>query len=151
MVENIANIGKVSLIFIVMMLSVFGIRSLFVRKRQSISYETWGCGYVAPVKKAQYTGRSFTRSFGLLFTFLVKEKKNNEKMPKEKLYPEPQRFSTSYIDMLEKYFVTPLAKRLTFTLNYFQFIQNGQIQSYVLYGLFFIILIFLGTAFNLIN
>ena len=151
MVENIANIGKVSLIFIVLMISVVGIRWLFVRKRQSIVYETWGCGYVAPVKKAQYTGRSFTRSFGLLFAFLVKEKKNNEKIPKEKLYPEQLKFSTNYIDLLEKYFVTPLAKRLTFTLNYFQFIQNGQIQSYVLYGLFFIILIFLGTAFNLIN
>ena len=38
-----------------------------------------------------------------------------------------------------------------FMLNYFQFIQNGQIQSYVVYGIFFIILIFLGTAFNLIH
>ena len=149
-VNNIANIGMISLFFIVMLISAIGIRRLLLRKRHSVVYETWGCGYVAPIKKAQYTGRSFTRSFGMLFSFLVKQMKNSEKIPKEKLYPGYQRFSTRYIDVLEKYLVVPLAKRLTFTLNYFQFIQNGQIQSYVLYGLFFIILVFLGTAFNLI-
>jgi len=151
-VENIANIGKISTIFIVLIIFVFGIRWLFMRKRHSISYETWSCGYIAPIEKAQYKGRSYTRSFGLLFSFLVKGRKKVEKIPKEKLYPEQYNFSTHYyVDMLERYLVTPLAKRLTFTLNYFQFIQNGQIQSYVLYGLFFIILVFLGTAFNFIN
>jgi NADH:ubiquinone oxidoreductase subunit 5 (subunit L)/multisubunit Na+/H+ antiporter MnhA subunit len=148
--ENIANIGIVTLGFIVLMITVFGIRWVIVRKRAAVACETWGCGYVAPVRKAQYTGRSFTKSFGQLFTFLVRERKNIDKIPKEQIYPDQITFSTSYIDMLEKYLVTPLAKRLTFTLNYFQFIQNGQIQSYVLYGLFFIILIFLGTAFNFI-
>jgi hypothetical protein len=86
-----------------------------------------------------------------LFSFLVKETKKIEKIPKEKLYPGQFIFSIHYyVDLLEKYLVMPLAKRLTFILNYFQFIQNGQIQSYVLYGLFFIILVFLGTAFNII-
>jgi len=86
----------------------------------------------------------------MLFSFLVKENKKSERIQKEKIYPVQIKFSTNYIDILERYLVAPLAKRLTFTLNYFQFIQNGQIQSYVLYGLFFIILIFLLTAFNLI-
>ena len=149
--DNIANIGMITLIFMVLIMSVFGIRWLIVHKRPKVAYETWGCAYVAPVRKAQYSGRSFTRSFGQLFSFLVKERRKVEKIPKEKLYPVAYNFSThSYVDMLERYLVTPLAKRLTFTLNYFQFIQNGQIQSYVLYGLFFIILVFLGTALNFI-
>ena len=150
-IDNLTNIGMVSLIFSGLMISVYGIRWLFVRNRNTAPYETWGCGYVAPVKKAQYSGQSYTRSFGLLFSFLVKEKKRTEKIPKRMIYPASYSFSTSYIDVLEKYLVLPIAKRLTFMLNYFQFIQNGQIQSYVLYGIFFIILIFLGTAFNLIN
>jgi len=150
MVENIANIGKVTMVFIGLLLAVFGIRWLILRKRPSVAYETWGCGYTSPVKKAQYSGQSYTRSFGLLLNFFLPERKKATKIPKEMLYPVESYFSKRYIDVLEKYFVFPLAKRLTFTLNYFQFIQNGQVQSYVLYGLFFIILIFLGTAFNLI-
>ena len=150
-VYNIANIGKITAIFIALLIAVFGIRKLVTRRRPSIEYETWGCGYVAPIPKAQYTGRSFIRSFGLLFNFMVIENKNVVKIPKDKIYPGAHGFSTRYIDMLEKYFVVPLAKRLTFTLNYFQFIQNGQIQIYVLYGIFFVILVFLGSAFNLIH
>lgn len=148
--DNITNIGQATLIFLLVLISVFGVRWLLIGKREPAVEETWGCGYTVPVKKAQYTGRSFIRSFGLLFSFLVKEVKGNEKIPKGILYPEYHSLSVSYIDRLEKYLVIPLAKRVTFLLNYFQFIQNGQIQSYVLYGLFFIILVFLGTAFNLI-
>jgi hypothetical protein len=33
-------------------------------------------------------------------------------------------------------------------LNYFTFIQSGQIQSYVLYGLLFIIVLIAATFFN---
>ncbi len=150
-IDNLTNIGLVCLIFTGLLVLVYGIRWMLVRKRNSVIYETWGCGYIAEVKKAQYTGQSFTRSFGLLFRFMVKEKRIAKKLAKQRIYPEPYRFSINYIDLLERYVVIPLAKRLTFTLNYFQFIQNGYIQSYVLYGLFFIILIFLGTAFNLIH
>ena len=150
MASNIAAIGKISLIFLVLLAGAFGGRSLITRKRPSVVYNTWGCGYVAPIPKAQYTGRSFIRSFGLLFNFLVKEEKNVVKIPRNRLYPGKHTFATWYSDIAEKYIIMPLAKRLTFGLNYFQFIQNGQIQSYVLYGLFFIILVFLGSALNFI-
>ena len=148
---NIATIGLVSLLFIALLLLMFGIRWVIVRKREKVEYETWGCGYVAPVEKAQYTGSSFARSFGHLFSFLVKERKTFSRITKPELYPENRTFSTTYNDLLEKYVIAPLTKRTVFVLNYFQFIQNGRIQSYVLYGLFFVILIFIGSALNLIK
>jgi len=150
MVGNIATVGKVSMIFIGLLLLMFGLRWVIVRKRDTSLYETWGCGYVAPVLKAQYTGRSFARTFGNLLGFMVKERKDYIRIEKTILYPEKRTFSTYYFDILEKYLISPLAKRLTFVLNYFQFIQNGKIQSYIIYGLFFIIIVFLGTVFNLI-
>jgi len=150
-VENMSNIGKVALAFIVLIISSLVFRWIIIRKRVPVFYQTWGCGYVAPIKKGQYTGQSFTRSFGLLFGSKLKEKKNLDRLPKQKLYPGQYNFSSNYQDLVEKYLVSPLTVRLRFFLNYFQFIQNGRIQSYVLYGLFFIILVFLGTAFNLIH
>jgi len=149
-IDTVSNIGRMALTFILLMLLVYAVRWLFVRKRQSVIYETWGCGYISPVKKAQYTGKSFNRSFGLLFNFIVRERRTIDKITKTKIFPSPFNFSTSYIDILDNYIISPLAKRVTFALNYFQFIQNGRIQSYVLYGLFFIILVFLGTAFSFI-
>ncbi len=146
--ENLGIMGRVSLLFISILLFVFGLRWFLLRKRDKVLYETWGCGYVAPVLKAQYTGKSFTRPFGQLFSFLVREEKHFEKIPKLDLYPSKRTFGTTYFDLLEKYLIHPLTKGLNFFLNRFGFIQNGQIQSYVLYGIFFIIIVFLGTAFN---
>ncbi|HBL76270.1 MAG: hypothetical protein A2W90_09750 [Bacteroidetes bacterium GWF2_42_66] len=149
--DNLKYIGLISMVFIGIFILVFGLRWLIVRKRTAILYETWGCGYVAPVVKAQYTGRSFARQFGSLFDFIVRIRKNHKKTQKTELYPEKRTFSTYYSDILEKYVIIPLARRSTFLLNYFQFIQNGQIQSYVIYGLFFIMLIFLGTVLKIIT
>ena len=148
--HNIATIGQVGMLFIVLLFGMFGLRWIILRKHDKVIYETWGCGYVAPVVKAQYTGSSFTRSFASLFSFMVKERKAYKKMAKPELYPAERTFSTAYADLLEKYLIVPLARRTAFVLNYFQFIQNGQIQSYVLYGLFFILIVFAGTVFNLI-
>jgi formate hydrogenlyase subunit 3/multisubunit Na+/H+ antiporter MnhD subunit len=148
--HNIATIGQVGMLFIGLLFGMFGLRWIILRKRDKVIYETWGCGYVAPVVKAQYTGSSFTRSFASLFSFMVKERKSYKKMAKPELYPAERTFSTAYADLLEKYLIVPLARRTAFVLNYFQFIQNGQIQSYVLYGLFFILIVFAGTVFNLI-
>ncbi len=146
--ENLAILGRVSILFIGILCFLFGLRWFLLRKRKQELYETWGCGYVAPVLKAQYTGKSFTRPFGLLFNFLVREEKHFEKIPKSELYPQARTFATTYFDLLEKYLIHPLTKGLNFVLNRFGFIQNGQIQSYVLYGIFFIVIVFLATAFN---
>ena len=151
MVGNIAIIGKVSMLFIGLFLAIFGLRWILLRKRETVRYETWGCGYVAPALKTQYTGRSFARAFSDLFSFLVKERKDYKKIAKTEIYPCKRTFSTYYFDYLEQYLINPIARRLNFLLNYFQFIQNGQIQSYVIYGLVFIMIVFLGTIFNFIN
>jgi hydrogenase-4 component B len=146
--ETLTLVGRVSLLFISILCLLYGLRWFLLRKRKQELYETWGCGYVAPVLKAQYTGKSFSRPFGQLFNFLVREEKHFEKITKNDLYPQQRSFATTYFDLLEKYLIHPLTKGLNFILNRFGFIQNGQIQSYVLYGLFFIILVFLGTVFN---
>ena len=147
----ISNIGRVSILFITFIGLVFLLRYLITKKRKNSAYETWGCGYVQPVAKAQYTGRSYARTFGNLMGVVIKEKKNYEKITQGQLYPETRKFSTYYFDVVEKHMVMPLVKRLTYLLNYFQFIQNGKIQSYVIYGLFFILVIFLGSLLNFIH
>jgi formate hydrogenlyase subunit 3/multisubunit Na+/H+ antiporter MnhD subunit len=149
--EMISSIGRVSVLFIVVIGVVFFLRNLVTKKRDITECETWGCGYVQPVAKAQYTGRSYARTFGALMGIIIKEKKNYHKIEQSQLYPEVRKFSTYYFDVVEKYVVMPLVKRFSHTLNYFQFIQNGKIQSYVIYGLFFILVIFLGSLLNFIR
>jgi formate hydrogenlyase subunit 3/multisubunit Na+/H+ antiporter MnhD subunit len=149
--HSLTYIGRVTLVFVLLLITIYAVRSGIVKRRKRHYTETWGCGYVTPVVKAQYTGRSYARSFGMLFSFILRQHKTSVKLPKEKLYPENHRFTTYYFDIVETYLVVPLTRRITFLLNYFQFIQNGRIQSYVVYGLFFILLVFAGTVIGLIT
>jgi hydrogenase-4 component B len=147
---NLATIGHLSLYFTLLLVLVFTVRFLLLRKRKNKTYKTWSCGYVGPIPKAQYTGRSYARTFGNLLGFVLIERKNFDKISKALLYPTSRKFSSYYFDVLEKYLVMPITKRVSFILNYFQFIQNGKIQSYVIYGLIFILIVFIGTVLNLI-
>jgi formate hydrogenlyase subunit 3/multisubunit Na+/H+ antiporter MnhD subunit len=149
--NNMTTIGQISLYFMALVVLIFTMRYYVLKKRTQSFSETWGCGYVAPIPHAQYTGRSYARSFADLFGIIIRERKVFDKISKTQLYPGHRKFSTYYFDLLEKYLVTPLVKQLSFPLNYFQFIQNGRIQSYVIYGLFFILIVFLGTALSLIK
>ena len=150
LIETIATVGKISLLFIGLSIGIWGIGWLIVRKRPIEEQETWGCAYTTPIVKAQYTGTSFARSFSDLFKLFIKNQKDYEKIQKTTLYPKARVFTTYYFDIIEKYIVTPIARWSTFVLKYFQFIQNGQMQLYLIYGLFFILLVFLGTVFNII-
>lgn len=149
-ISSLEIIGRVGISFISGLLVLFFLRSRILKKRSAAIYETWGCGYVAPVQKAQYTGRSYARVLGNLFAFVVEERKKYERIPRPGLYPSGRKFSTYYFDILERYLVVPISKRATYLLNYFQFIQNGKIQSYVIYGLFFILIVFIGTLVGII-
>jgi len=151
MVRNMKFIGLFSLIFLLTISAVVGIRRFFTRRREENYYHTWGCGYVGDIPKAQYTSASFSRPFGQLFGFVVREKKNYNRIDKQKIFPAKRSFSTHYFDLFERLFIAPSTKILSNFLNYFQFIQNGQIQLYVIYGLVFIALIFIGSVFNLIG
>ncbi len=148
---GLTTIGQLSFYFLVLVVLVFLTRFLVIRKRKQETCETWGCGYVAPIPAAQYTGGSFARTFANLFGFITREHIYFDKIPKIRLYPGEKKFATFYFDLIEKLVVNTIVKRIAHTLNYFQFIQNGKIQSYVLYGLFFVIIVFIGTALGIIS
>jgi hydrogenase-4 component B len=149
--DTISHVGLVSMAFIVFSGLLYTLRYWISRRERISIYETWGCGYVAPVTKAQYTGRSYARTFGNLLGLVVEEHKTHRKIILPQLYPDSAKFSTYYSDVIEKHLVTPLVRIIRLSLNYFQFIQNGKIQSYVIYGLFFILLIFIGTVLHFIT
>jgi hydrogenase-4 component B len=148
---SLEHVGRISLFFIGLVLGLFALRTFWLKKSPKSTQETWACAYGSPVLKVQYSGRSYTRNFGILFGSLIKERRCFKEIPKRKIYPHSRKFSTSYFDFFELYLVTPLIKRISWVINYFQFIQNGRIQSYLIYSLVFIVIVFIGTAIGLIK
>jgi len=142
------NVSLYSLFFVILIGSVAGLRFLITRKRFTEQSETWGCAYTAPNTRMQYTGKSYTKSFAKLFSFFLLERKEYVELKQKEVFPLRRKYSTHYSDIFEKKLINPFSKILNRFINVFTFIQNGRIQTYVIYGIAFIVIVFIGTIFN---
>ena len=144
------DISLYSLLFIAITGVFWGIRVLIMRGRPQIIGPTWGCGYTAPTSKIQYTAKSFSKSLSKMFNFIVIERKQYEELKKGEIFPKNKKYVSHYHDFFEFRLIHVVTNQLIYAANYFKFIQNGRIQSYVLYGIVFILAIFLLTIFNIV-
>lgn len=147
---SIAAIGKYSLLFILILLIIYFIRIKITRKRSIVLHTTWGCGYEVPSPVMQYTGKSYSKSLSKLLNFIVLEKKKYKEIQATEIFPKERKHTSHYNDFFVTRIFEPVVDKLLYSLNFFQFIQNGKIQLYILYGIFFIVLVFLGSIFKII-
>lgn len=86
-----------------------------------------------------------------MFNFvLVEEKKYQELKPGE-IFPEHRKHRSQYLDFFENRLIVFVTHQLVYAVNYFKFIQNGRVQSYVWYGIVFMLTIFILTALNILK
>ncbi len=148
---RIANINFFSLLFVSVTLLIWIIRTKFMVHNRQIMEPTWGCGYIAPNSKMQYTGKSYSKSLGKIFSFLLVEEKKYNELVKGEIFPQRRKYQSHYHDFFEHRFLNYITHRLVYAANYFKFIQNGRVQSYVWYGIVFMISIFLLTVLNVLK
>lgn len=145
------DISLYSVLFLMIITVVLLIRKALTRRLGEEYSETWGCGYVAPNVKMQYTGKSFSKSFGKLLNFMLAEKKSYTEISKNEIFPVTRKYRSFYLDLFESKIFEPVILRILRFINIFQLVQNGRIQAYVLYGIVFILVIFIGTVLNFWN
>jgi hydrogenase-4 component B len=145
----LAKISYYSVFFVLLIAITFALRYFVIRKRESQHLSTWGCGYLAPSSRIQYTGKSFSKSLGKLMNFVIIEKKNYNELNANEIFPRNRKYSSFYHDFFELRLIQPLMHSLKQIINLFKFVQNGKVQAYVLYGIIFILVVFLGTILNL--
>lgn len=142
------NISLASAILIGIIILVFFIRWIITRTSEEKYSPTWGCGYIAPNVRMQYTGKSFSKSFGKLFNFVMIEKKGYDEIKNDETFPDSRKYHSFYLDIVEAKIIDPALQLITRFIDMFQFVQNGKIQAYVIYGIVFILAIFIGTILN---
>jgi len=76
------------------------------------------------------------------------EKKGYDEITRDETFPDERKYRSFYLDIFETKIINPAILILTRFINLFQFIQNGKIQAYVIYGIVFILAIFIGTILN---
>jgi formate hydrogenlyase subunit 3/multisubunit Na+/H+ antiporter MnhD subunit len=146
----IVTVGRVSLLLVLLIAITYFVRTKISSARTITVQPTWGCGYVAPNSRMQYTSKSFSKTFAKLFSYITTEKKKYFEIAGSKIFPLPRNFQSHYHEFFEKNFIGPVNNRIFAFMNYFMFINNGNLQMYVLYGFFFIVILLVATFFNLL-
>ena len=121
----------------------------FIRKRMTVNKPvefnvTWGCGYVGSTEKMQYTASSFIRAYRKLAEPLLSIHKKKKEI--KGVFPEKGHQETHPYDKTEEWLIDHPLQLLKGFFNRFTFLQNGNLQFYILYGVVFITLV-LGVPF----
>lgn len=139
--DSIQMIGIWAMGFIILSAIIFIIRWAVTKKRIQVVGPTWGCGYTGETKKMQYTASSFVKSYSKLTERVLNIEHHKDKI--EHIFPAKIHHQTHPYDKIEKLFIDKPLKVFRHFINRFAFLQNGSLQFYILYGIFFISLILL--------
>ncbi len=151
---NVSNFDVFSSLTLIGVITLFAFgflvfTSLLILIRKKLSNgkiefsETWGCGYNKPNNKMQYTASSYVSPFLSMLKPLFKKVFDIEK-PK-RLFPHDSHFNLKIEDIEEAYIIKPLVKYDEWFLSRFEAIQSGNIQSYIKYGLIFLVIVIIGS------
>jgi len=137
----IQQVGWIAGLLILSILAMWLVKKLTQQQQNVRQHVTWGCGYTGNMQKMQYTASSFVRTYRKLAEPILLVHKKKE-YPKE-IYPKKIIHQTHADDHVEHLLVNKPTQAIRKLLNYFAFIQNGNIQLYILYGFVFLIVVIL--------
>lgn len=135
--------------FCAMGIGIFAAVIFFIRKKvtqnKPQSYAaTWGCAYVAPTSKMQYTASSYVRTFRKLSEPMLDIAVKKEDI--KGIFPVHGRHETHPYDKAEAWLIDFPLRQLQFFINRFHFLQNGYLQVYIIYGVVFVTMVLVMPA-----
>lgn len=139
--EIVGQVAQGFLLFVAIIGVVVAIRFKIVKSHSVSVTNTWGCGYAQPIKGIQYTSKSFARTLADLFRSILPTSSRYNTLTTEEIFPKDRGQMSSDSDFFEKRIIAPLTNGLISILHKLQFVQNGNLQSYIVYGLGYILLL----------
>jgi hydrogenase-4 component B len=135
-IDSLKIINWLFLGFILFVIIVLVLRKFIGRQKLIEIGPTWGCGYSPADSKLQYTANSFVRSYSKLAKPLLDIEKKEVEIAE--VFPSGKHYETDSYDKIERIFIDKPIRLLSRFADQFLFLQNGQLQRYILYGIIFI-------------
>jgi len=137
--DALQSISIAAVILILLSLIIFRIKKIATKSVEVQIVPTWGCGYVAPTARLQYTANSFVRSFRKLIHPLLRMNKKEGEI--KGVFPNVIHSETHPYDKIEMALIDIPLLYIKGFIGRFKFLQNGNPQFYILYGVLFIFII----------
>ena len=129
---KLAPYGFLAITGLILLASVLLV-AILLRRRPSIRTKgTWGCGYMRPTPRIQYTGSSFAQSLvGFFFWALLPQR--TAPALRASLFPPPSALAQSVPDAVLDRAVMPFFRLTRRFLPWVRLLQQGKIHVYLLY------------------
>jgi len=113
--------------------------SILLQKAARVDSSTWGCGFIKPTVRIQYTGRSFAEMTAehLLPRFLRPQ--TDRQVPRG-LFPSQSDFGSASPDPFTEKVYEPFFSRWAERFSRLRILQQGQVQIYLVYIMFMVVL-----------
>ena len=108
-----------------------GLLTWLLSGRQVEESVTWDCGYARPTARMQYTASSFAHPLISLFSMFLHTR--SQFSSPQGLFPRDAALSTETEDLSRRYLFQPAFVLIGRSLSSLRWLQQGQIQLYVLY------------------
>jgi len=142
--EALSMIGLCAAVFFLLAGLIYLVRKKLILNKPVDYNKTWGCGYTGSQEKMQYTASSFVRAYRKLAEPLLSIRKKKKEI--KEVFPMDGIQETHPYDKVEEWLIDYPLQLLKGFFNRFTFLQNGNLQFYILYGVVFISLV-LGVPF----
>ncbi len=126
-----STIGMAAMLLIAVLMLGGGVLAVLIRRGGAERGPTWGCGYAAPTPRMQYTASSFAQMLVGLFAWVLRPKIHRPGWLA--LFPKSERFESHVPDAVLDEVVRPTFRYGEKLLLWFRVLQQGSIQTYVLY------------------
>jgi formate hydrogenlyase subunit 3/multisubunit Na+/H+ antiporter MnhD subunit len=118
-----------------------------VRRGRVAVQPTWGCGYLAPTPRMQYTGQSFSEMMVSRIFWRPWRPKTRVVAP-EGVFPSAARMTTAYPDTLSRLLYRPFFEWMADRLTRWHWMQQGKLHVYMVY---FVVTLVAGFAWMAIR
>jgi hydrogenase-4 component B len=118
-------------VFILLVLIVAAARRIFLTGKEVREAETWGCGYLYPTPRMQYTGASFAHPILKLFKGIVQYRETVT--GPGGIFPKHGSYRSEHPDPAARFLVSPLFGWARTLFGRLMFIQHGRVHVYILY------------------
>lgn len=134
--DSLQTINWLFLGFILLVLMIAALKKYAFGKKIIEKAPTWGCGYNYSGSKMQYTANSFVRSYSKIAKPLLDIEKKEVEITE--VFPSKKHYETDSYDRIERILIDKPIHIINRINDMFLFLQNGHLQSYILYGIIFV-------------
>lgn len=124
-------ISVMALVLVAGLAAISLLLSLGLRRNVVEFGPTWGCGFVAPTSRIQYTSSSFSQMLVGIFQWALRPRTQRPKVLE--LFPQQSNFQSEVLDPVLDEVVLPTFRFTADKFSWFRIFQQGNVQVYLLY------------------